>query len=63
MKQDASCTLCFKVVLLTNAGQLRRHKNRIGVICRGNPFNPQPVKPDRVQLDLDVATVAKGGAA
>ena len=63
MKQDASCTLCFKVVLLTNAGQLRRHKNRIGAICCGSPFNPQPVKPDRVQLDLDVATVAKGGAA
>ena len=63
MKQDASCTLCFKVVLLTTAGQLRRHKNRIGVICRGSPFNPQPVKPDRVQIDLDVATPEKGGAA
>ena len=63
MKQDASCTLCFKVVLLTAAGQLRRHKNRIGVVCAGQPFNPQPVKPDMEQLTLESATPEKGGAS
>ena len=61
MKQDASCTLCFKIVQLTNTGQLRRHKNQIGVVCAGQPFNPQPIKPDMEQLTLGVAT--KGGAA
>jgi hypothetical protein len=56
-KRDASCTLCFKIVFVTRAGQLRRHKNQSGAICRGEPFNVQPVARGLVQLTL----IVKGG--
>ena len=59
--RDASCTLCFKIVFkivfVTNAGQLRLHKNQSGAICRGERFNVQPVGRSQVQLEL------KGGAS
>ena len=62
-RRDASCTLCFKIVFVTRAGQLRRHKNQLGNVCHGKPFNVQPVGRSQVQLTLESATPEKGGAA
>ena len=55
-KRDASCTVCGKIVALTGAGQLKRHKNQVGNVCHGSPFNVQPVVRGQVQLEW------KGGA-